>query len=75
MILISIFVRQLTQTKINIMKSIIAPIFFLLSFVAFFCAVFILIQNKYSQSDAVALVGLIESAFLLFIALMINRKN
>jgi hypothetical protein len=57
------------------MKSIFAPIFFLFSFIAFFCAVYILIENKYSQSDAVALIGLIESAFLLFIALMINRKN
>lgn len=57
------------------MKSIIAPIFFLLSFVAFFAAVYILIENKYSQSDAVALVGLIESAFLIFIAYMINKKN
>jgi hypothetical protein len=57
------------------MKSIFASIFFLFSFIAFFCAVYILIENKYSQSDAVALVGLIESAFLLFIALMINRKN
>ena len=57
------------------MKSIIAPIFFLFAFIAFFCAVYILIENKYSQSDAIALVGLTESAFLLFIALMINKKN
>jgi len=57
------------------MKSILAPIFFLLSFIAFFCAVCILIQNKYSESDAVALVGITESAFLIFIAYMINKKN
>jgi hypothetical protein len=57
------------------MKNLFFILFMSLSLIAFISSVFILIQNNQQQSESIALIGLIESGFLLFIALMINRKN